>query len=49
MKVLKDSVLRESTILFALNMLASVLNYVCQLLIARVLSVDCFGTINTIF
>ena len=35
--------------LFVLNILASVLNYVCQLVFARVLSVETFGTINTIF
>lgn len=49
MRISKDKVLQESSILFVLNMLASVLNYVCQLCMARALSVESFGTINTIF
>lgn len=49
MKVYKDKVLQASSILFILNMLASALNYACQLFMARTLSVESFGTINTIF
>ena len=49
MKFLKGDLIGESTVLFMLNMLASILNYVCQLLMAQVLSVESFGTVNTIF
>lgn len=49
MKFIKDDLIQESTVLFMLNMLASILNYVCQLLMAQVLSVESFGTVNTIF
>lgn len=49
MKFGKDRMLQDSGILFLLNMFASLLNYVCQLLLAKVLSVEGFGTINTIF
>lgn len=49
MKVYKDKVLQASSVLFILNMLASGLNYICQLFMARTLSVESFGTINTIF
>lgn len=45
----KDNFLRASTILFFLNISASALNYLCQLLMARLLSVESYGTINTIF
>lgn len=41
--------LKASTILFCLNILASALNYVCQLIMARVLTVESYGTVNTIF
>ena len=41
--------LQASTILFCLNILASGLNYFCQLVMARVLSVESYGTVNTIF
>lgn len=43
------SLLGASTILFLLNVLASALNYLCQLVMMRVLSVESFGTVNTIF
>lgn len=46
----KDSeLLKASTILFCLNILASALNYFCQLAMARVLTVESYGTVNTIF
>lgn len=45
----KDDMLQESAVLFILNMLASVLNYACQLFMAQVLSVESFGTVNTVF
>ena len=45
----ENKLLKASSILFILNMAASVLNYLCQLLMARTLSVTSFGTINTIF
>lgn len=41
--------LQAGTVLFMLNITASALNYLCQLLMARVLSVESFGTVNTIF
>ncbi|WP_312647429.1 lipopolysaccharide biosynthesis protein [Aminipila sp.] len=41
--------LQASIILFGLNIMASALNYLCQLVMARVLSVESYGTINTIF
>lgn len=41
--------LQAGTVLFLLNMTASSLNYLCQFLMARVLSVELYGTINTIF
>lgn len=49
MKFYRDKMLQASSILFILNMLASVLNYVCQLLMARVLTIESLGAINTIF
>jgi O-antigen/teichoic acid export membrane protein len=49
MKVKENNFLQDSSILFILNMTASALNYLCQLLLARILSVDAFGTINTAF
>lgn len=49
MKLNKYGMLQASSVLFFLNMLASLLNYVCQLFMAKVLSVESFGTINTIF
>lgn len=45
----KNRLLKASTFLFFLNILASALNYLCQLLMARVLNVESYGTINTIF
>ncbi|HJF39280.1 MAG TPA: oligosaccharide flippase family protein [[Clostridium] spiroforme] len=46
----KDTKLfQASTILFVLNVTASALNYLCQLVLARVLSVESYGTVNTIF
>lgn len=45
----KDKLLQAGSVLFVLNMAASTLNYLCQLLLARVLSLETFGTINTIF
>ena len=45
----ENKLAKASSILFILNMAASVLNYLCQLLMARTLSVASFGTINTIF
>lgn len=45
----KSKLVQAGSILFILNMCASALNYLCQLLLARVLSVESFGTINTIF
>ena len=45
----KIKLLQASVVLFVLNMAASILNYFCQLYLARVLSVESFGTINTIF
>lgn len=49
MKENGDSFLQDSSILFTLNMTASALNYLCQLFLARVLTVEAFGTINTVF
>ena len=40
---------RESILLFFINIFASFLNYVCQLVMARYLSVSDFGTVNTVF
>lgn len=45
----RNKLLQASTILFILNISASALNYLCQLVMARVLSVESYGTINTIF
>lgn len=45
----KDKFLQNSSILFILNISASALNYLCQLIMARVLSVESYGTVNTIF
>lgn len=45
----KEKLFQASTILFILNVLASALNYLCQLVLARVLSVESYGTINIIF
>lgn len=42
-------ILQAGTVLFVLNVLASALNYLCQLVLARVLSVESYGTVNTIF
>lgn len=49
MKLSKNRILGSGAVLFVLNMLASVLNYICQLAMARVLSVESFGTVNIIF
>ena len=49
MAMYKDKILHSGMALFLLNMLASMLNYVCQILMARVLSVEIFGMVNTIF
>lgn len=49
LKTYKDKIIQTSTVLFVLNMMASVLNYICQLFMAKILSVESFGTINTIF
>lgn len=49
MKEKKNQLLQASTILFILNISASALNYLCQLVMARVLSVESYGTVNTIF
>lgn len=49
MKIKENNFLQTSTILFVLNITASALNYLCQLIMARVLSVESYGTINTIF
>lgn len=45
----EHQLLTASTILFILNVSASALNYLCQLVMARVLSVESYGTVNTIF
>lgn len=45
----RNILLQASTILFMLNISASALNYLCQLVMARTLSVESYGTINTIF
>ena len=49
MKVEERKLLQASSVLFILNIAASAFNYLCQLLLARVLSVEAFGTMNTIF
>lgn len=49
MRVSNKEMARSSVILLILNITASALNYACQLFLARVLSVESFGTINTIF
>lgn len=49
MKIENNKFLEASTWLFFLNISASALNYLCQLMMARVLSVESYGTINTIF
>lgn len=49
MKKTENRLLQASTLLFILNIMASALNYLCQLLMARVLSVESYGTVNTIF
>lgn len=41
--------LQASTVLFILNVAASALNYLCQLVMGRFFSVESYGTINTIF
>ena len=45
----EKKIVYNGLLLFGLNMLASVINYVCQILMTRVLSIEAFGTINTIF
>lgn len=45
----KNSIMINGFILLVLNVIASVLNYLCQILMARGLDVVAFGTINTIF
>lgn len=45
----ENSLAKSGSTLFILNMAASVLNYLCQLIMARTLSVTAFGTVNTIF
>ena len=45
----EKNLLEASAILFFLNISASALNYLCQLVTARVLSVESYGTVNTIF
>ncbi len=49
MNVKSSKFLEAGTWLFFLNISASALNYLCQLVMARVLSVGSYGTINTIF
>lgn len=49
MKIENNKFLEAGTWLFFLNISASALNYLCQLVMARVLSVESYGTINTIF
>lgn len=49
MKIKTNRLLADSSLLFLLNISASALNYLCQLVMARVLSVESFGTVNTIF
>ena len=49
MKDTNKKFLQAGTALFILNVTASALNYLCQLIMARVLSVEAFGTVNTIF
>lgn len=44
-----NNLLQASTVLFILNVSASALNYLCQLVMAKVLSVESFGTINSVF
>lgn len=46
---MKKKVLQDSVILFSLNMMASLLNYCCQIFMARILSIEDFGTINIVF
>lgn len=45
----KNRLFQASTILFIINLSASALNYLCQLVMARFFSVESYGTINTIF
>ena len=49
MKIKNETLYKDSFCLFIMNMLASLLNYICQILMAKVLSVSSFGAINTIF
>lgn len=49
MKDIDNRLYKTSTTLFILNILASALNYLCQIIMARVLTVESFGTINSIF
>jgi len=44
-----DSYTRNSIIIFTFSMLASVINYLGQLFMARFLSIESFGTLNAIF
>lgn len=48
-KIFERNFLSGASILLILNLLASAMNYVYQILIAGVLGVEAFGTINTIF
>lgn len=45
----ENQLLKASTMLFVLNITASALNYLCQLSMARVLSVEAYGMVNAIF
>lgn len=49
MKKTFSSLLSNSAILFFLNIFASALNYICQIIMARELCVDDFGTISVVF
>lgn len=49
MKYTEQNLISDTSILLLLNLFASGLNYVYQILIANVLTVESFGTVNTIF
>ena len=46
---INTEIYKDGICLFGINMFASMLNYICQILMARILSVESFGEINAIF
>ena len=49
MRKINTGIYKDGICLFGINMFASMLNYICQILMARILSVESFGEINAIF